>query len=205
MAIIVGPGIEVGPGIVIGSGPSQMRELLSAAGQTAYDAAASGNWFEVSSTDYAAVYSGLTDMSKVGMSDAQAAEVGTQWTINYLTTIPQANATVASGSYIIGCRFRITNNGSARFYSGTTYRGTYTQVANDMTVVGVGFKYFLRKTPSAQGATTYIGILGAGAASLSGGTTSWSGAYTQSPFTTWTTYNGTFPTFQTLTTTTAQW
>lgn len=207
MAIVVGPGITVGPGIVISPGPSQMRALLSPTGQSAYDAASSGNWFEVSSTDYNAVYSGLIGMSKVGMSDAQMLENGTSWTINYLTTLPQVNATVAAGSYIIGCQFKVSGAGTnaARFYSGTTYRGTYTKVANDLSATGTGSKWFLRKTPAAEGATTYIGLLGAGPASLTGSTTTWAGAYTQSPFTTWTTYNGTLPVCQTLTTTTQQW
>lgn len=208
MGIQIDSGITIGAGITISPGPSAMRALLSPTGQAAYDAASSGNWFEVSSTDYGAVYSGLIDMSKIGMSDAQMAENGASWTNNYLTTVPQANATVASGSYIIGCQFKFSGGGTntARYYSGTTFKGTFTKLANDMTATGAGTKYFLRKTPSAEGATTYIGLLGAGPASLVGSTTSWTnGGYTQSPFTTWTNYTGTFPVFQTLTTTTAQW
>ena len=107
----MGTGINITGGLHIGGtgarigspATAAMRALLSASGQTAYDAATSGNWFEVSSTDYAAVYSGLSGTSKVGMSDTQMNESGTSWSINYLTTLPQANATVASGNYIIGC------------------------------------------------------------------------------------------------------
>lgn len=205
MAIEVGPGIAVGPGITIGPGPSGMLALLSPAGQAAYTAASSGNWFEVSSTDYNAVYSGLSGMSKIGMSDTQTNEVGTSWSINYLVTAPQVNATVTSGSYIIGCKYRISSNGTARFYSSTTYKGTYTKVANDMTTTGTGLKYFLRKTPAAEGATTYIGIFGAGPSSLSGGTTSWTGSGYSTNFSSWTTWNGSIPIFQALSTTTQQW
>ena len=196
-----------GTGARIGSpATAAMRALLSASGQTAYDAATSGNWFEVSSTDYAAVYSGLSGMSKIGMSDSQMNESGTSWSINYLVTAPQANATVASGSYLLGFRCKFTGAGanSTKIYSGTTFKGTYTQVANTASATGSGFKYFLRKTPSAVGSATYIGIFVG--TSMPGSTTSWSGSgYSTSPFSTWTTWNTSIPLFQALTTTTQQW
>lgn len=205
MAIDVGPGIAVGPGITIG-GPSGMFALLSPAGQAAYTAASSGDWFEVSSTDYDAVYAGLTNMSKIGMSDAQMNEVGTNWSPNYLVTAPQANCTVASGSYLLGfrCRFNAAATPSTKIYSSTTYKGSYSQVANTLTVASSGFKYFLRKTPSAVGAATYIAIFVG--TSMPGGTTLWAGSgYSTTPFTTWSGWNGTIPVFQALATTTQQW
>lgn len=213
--IIIGPGITIGGGIGVdggagaspggGGGGTTMRSLLSGAGQTAYDAAVSGDWFEVSSTDYDAVYAGLTGMSKVGMSDAQMNESGTNWSTNYLVTAPQANATVANGSYLLGfrCKFNVAATPSTKIYSSTTYKGTYSQVANTLTVSGSGFKYFLRKTPSAVAANTYIAIFVG--TSMPGGTTSWAGSGYSTNFSTWSVWNGTIPLFQSLVTTTQQW
>ena len=58
------------------AGGGNMRALLSASGQTAYDAASNDSWFNVSAADYAAVYSGLAGTSKIGMSDADVTKIG---------------------------------------------------------------------------------------------------------------------------------
>ena len=91
MAIIIGPGISVGGGIGVNSGAGapassgrgDMRSLLSASGKTAYDAAATDNFFAVSQTDYNAVVTGLSSVTKYVMSDVQVAENGSGCSAGY--------------------------------------------------------------------------------------------------------------------------
>ena len=46
-----------------------MRSLLSAAGQTTYDATTVGNFFSCSLADYNAVFAGYADAVKIGNTD----------------------------------------------------------------------------------------------------------------------------------------
>jgi len=186
---------------------SLMRSLLSSTGKTAWDSTAVGNWFEVSSTDYTAAATGLSNITKVGMSDAQILENGSSWATNFLTTLPQINATVNSGSYIIGFATAFVNSGAntAALRASTSYKASfssYTTIANNLTASGSGNKYWLRKTPSAQASTSYVAVWGQ--SNLRGGTTNWSGsAYNTGS--SWTNYNFTLPASQTLVTSTQQW
>jgi hypothetical protein len=141
-----------------------MRSFLSPAGQAAYDVTSDNSWFTASAADYNAVLVGLSGTSTVGMSTAQVTTgsfssfVGT-----YGTTLPQANATVPSGNYIIGFVARAASATVGRFrpYVATSYKGTYTPLGNNG-VTGsatTGSVYFLRKNPaSAQATASYVAV-----------------------------------------------
>ena len=195
------------PAVAVASGTS-IRDLLSAAGQTAYDAATSGRFFKVSSTDYAAVYTGIAGTSKIGMSDAQLNQVGTGWSANYTVSLPQNYSTVPADNYIVGFVTGIsTGTPTISYYASGTFKGTYTLLAGAGTVVTPstsGLIYFLRKAPSKQAATTYVAINSTGG--LRGSTDTWNiapiGGYSTNN-STWSNWTGSMPSFQSLITTTA--
>lgn len=185
-----------------------IRALLSASGKTAWDAATDGNFFSVTAADYAAVASGLTNVTKVGMTDAQVAENGSLWSGGYAQAMPTTLGTLAANSYIFGFVTRSQTSGTATLLSSTTHKGTYTAVGNSPTTSAGGARsYFIRKTPVSSGAaTTYLGILQNTSALM--GTTSFAnaGGYDNtSPYSTWTNWTGTFIIFQVLSTSTVQW
>ena len=194
-------------------GSGSMRSLLSASGQTAYDAATNNSWFSVSSADYAAVYAGLASTTKVGMDDSQvttaspSAFVGT-----YGVTLPQAYATVSANRYVVGMVVRTMGTaGTFRPYISTTYKGsTYTAMGtNTLTTTAVATpQYYLCKAPSLQSSISYVAIgprnVGGGNWACHGTASSWTGAgYTASMSpASWTTWNNATPIQQWLVTTT---
>lgn len=195
---------------VAGGGGTSMRALLSASGQTTYDATSNDSWFSVSSSDYAAVFSGLASTSKLGMSDAEvtvaspSAFVGT-----YGITLPQAYATVSANYYIIGFVVRGFQTTAATFrpYVSTTFKGTYTTLGSNI-VSGAASNsplYYLRKNPaSAQASTSYVAM---GPRNAAGGnwaaTGSWpGGAGYSANMTTWTNWTSVTPIQQWLVSTT---
>ena len=187
---------------------ASLRSFLSGSGQTAYDAAANNSFFAVSESDFNAVVSGVASVSKVGPSDAQFAGTSFAFSSNYIVTYPQANATVPANNYIIG--FRATTgspNQQWRIYGGPTFKSTspaYSQISTDSPStggggLGTGTFYYLRKAPTVQAATTYIGALGTQTIAMTGDGAPWTGgAYTNAPFTAWTNWTTTMPKVQVL-------
>ena len=189
-----------------------MRALLSASGQSAYDAAATDNWFAVSSTDYAAVASGLASITKYAMTDAQVAENGSAWSVGFAQAFPSTIGTVPSGTYLIGFISRNQSGGTTTPLISTTFKGNYTAISNSPNAAVSGARgYFLRKASAATAAISYIGILPAGSNGTLGTTTfnppvSQMGGYDNTaPYSTWTQWNSTFLIFQMLGTPTLQW
>jgi hypothetical protein len=190
---------------------ASIRALLSGAGQTAYDAASSDAFFAVSSTDYNAVVAGVASTSTVGPSDAQfTGTTGNAFSSGYIITYPQANATVPANNYIIG--FRATtdySNQQWRIYGGPTFKSTspvYSQIATTSPATsGTGTFYYLRKAPTVQAATTYIGIYGTQTLTQTANAVGFwvGGGYTSGAFTTWSNFNNNMPKVQVLITPTA--
>ena len=219
MAIIIGPGISVGGGIGVNSGagapaPSgsgNMRSLLSASGKTAYDAAATDNFFAVSQTDYNAVVTGLSSVTKYVMSDVQVAENGSGWSAGYAQAFPSTISVVPSGVYIFGFISRTSSSGTSTPLISTTFRGTYTAIANSPTTPSGGVRgYFLRKSSAATASTSYVGLVNSTTGLL--GTTGYNisagqqGGYDNTvPYSTWTSWAGAYQIFQLLGTPTQQW
>lgn len=140
-----------------------MRNYLSAAGQAAYDATSNNSWFTASAADYNAVLTGLSGTSTVGMSAAQLTGSFSSFVGTFGTTLPQANATVPSGSYIIGFAARASSATVGRFrpYVATTYKGAYSTLgANGVTgSATTSSVYFLLKNPtSAQVTASYVAV-----------------------------------------------
>jgi hypothetical protein len=204
--ILIGEKVEV-------TTPS-LRSFLSPTGQTAYDAASADSFFAVSQTDYDAVVAGVASVSTVGPSDVQfASGPGNAFSANYLVTYPQANATVPANNYILGFRAVTGNSNSQwRIYGAPTFKSTspvYSQISTDSPSTGagapgIGTFYYLRKTPTVQAATTYIGILGTQTLTMTANAGGWTGGgYTSAPFTTWNTWTNNMPKVQVIITPTA--
>ena len=201
------------PVIYSASTPStgSMRNYLSAAGQTAYDITSDNSWFTASAADYNAVLTGLSGTSIIGMSAAQLTGSFSAFVGTYGTTLPQTNATVPSGSYIIGFATRAATATVGRFrpYVSTAYKGTYTPLGNNG-VTGsatTGSVYFLRKNPtSAQVTASYVAVgprnAGEGNWAATGTWPAGGGYSTTMATGSWTNFTGTLPTQQFLITTT---
>ena len=215
--MIIGPGITIGGGINVDSGAGvapgggSMRALLSASGQAAYDAAATDNFFAVSQTDYNAVAAGLSSITKYVMSDALVAENGSGWSAGYAQAYPSTIATIPSGVYLFGFISRTSSSGTSTPLISTTFRGTYTAIANSPTTpVGGARGYFLRKASAATAATSYVGLVN-GVTGLIGTTqfnvsAGQQGGYdSPAPYSTWVSWTGGYQIFQMLGTPTQQW
>lgn len=191
-----------------------LRSVLSANGQSAYDSAIAGNFFRVSADDYAAAASQLINISKIGMNDTQVAEfVGSPYT-GVCASILNANLSiVVAGSYILGFQAWSTssaNNTGFTYLISNTHQGTYTALANKVTVTPTANSrsYYLRKDPPAQSANTFIGIVLDANSNFRFTSTSFANSAFDCtpPYTSpWTTRSSGMPNFQTLTTNIQQW
>ena len=202
------------PWITETSNPTpSLRSFLSGAGQTAYDAASSDAFFAVSLTDYEAVVAGVASVSTVGPTDEQFASTpGSPFSATYIVTYPQAAATVPANNYILGFKAVTgTSNSQWRIYGGPTFKSTspvYSQISTDSPSTGagapgIGTFYYLRKAPTVQAATTYIGIMGTQTLVMTAAGTFTGGGYTNAPFTTWSNWNTNMPKVQVIITPTA--
>jgi hypothetical protein len=184
-----------------------MRSLLSAAGQTTYDAATVGNFFSCSLADYNAVFAGYADAQKIGNTDVIFnTAVGASYTGGCASVLPQANSTIPANTYIIGFATKMFSNASPTTVTpliSTTYQGTYAAISNSPTITGTNRAYYLRKDPPITSVTSYVGHVAAGN-TFDQATTSYTGAGFDcaSPYSTWTARNGTMPQFQMFVTTT---
>ncbi len=188
---------------------SSIRALLSASGQSAYDAAASGNWFSVSASDYAAAVAGINGSAKYVMNDSLVAENGTAWSGTYAQAFPLTIAQIPSGVYLYGFISRTQSGGTTTPLISTTFRGTYTAIANSPNAATSSARgYFLRKAPTATSATSYVGLVNSATGLM--GTTTYNvaagsrGGYDNTvPYSTWVDWTGAYQIFQLLGTTTA--
>ncbi len=219
MTIVIGPGITIGNGVTVTSVPAAtLRSVLSPTGQSAYDAAATDGWFSVSATDYGNVLSGLSGTSTIGYSNANLDAATTGFSQNFGATVNITNATVNTGSYILGLASRAgsgTGTISFRPYSSLTWRGTYGTIGTGNLVMSQSTTptYWLRKNPSAPAASaTYVavgpgtGTRGWGSMGPWGGNDTNGGAYSATMSSGgWTTFNSNVPAQQWLLTNTQQW
>ena len=198
-------------GTITASGVVTMRSLLSASGQTAYDSASTGNFFNVSAADYASVATGLVSVTKYVMTDVQISASSGGWTATYAQAYPTGVATVPAGEYIIGfvCK-PYSTAGTATPLISTTFPPTgasYTAIANSPTQpTASALNYYIRKAPTtATASTSYLGLVLSvtGALVNIGG----SGYYSVGgpPYTSFTAWTPTFMTYQVLGTPTVQW
>ena len=203
-------------GLVVGrpwTAVASIRALLSGAGQTAFDAASDDSFFAVSLTDYEAVVAGVASVSTVGPTDAEfASGPGSPFSAAYIVTYPQAAATVPANNYILGFKAVTgTSNSQWRIYGGPTFKSTspvYSQISTASPSTGagapgIGTFYYLRKAPTVQAATTYIGIYGTQTLVMTAAGTFTGGGYTNAPFTAWSNWTTNMPKVQVIITPTA--
>lgn len=178
-----------------------MRSLLSAAGQTTYDATTAGNFFSCSLADYNAVFAGYSDAQKVGNTDAQFNTTGTSYSAPCASILPQANSTIPANTYILGfaCKMQVNSNYTVTPLISTTYRGTYAAISNSPTMTGTTAAsfYFLRKDPPVTSVTSYVGHV-ASNGSFDQSTTTYTNAGFDcaAPYSTWSNRTATMPNFQ---------
>ena len=216
MAIVIGSGIEVGPGITIDSmSAATLRSVLSASGKTAYDAATTGNFFAVSSTDYGNVATQLSSVSKYVMNDSQLAVAsGGGWSAAFAQAHPASVATIPSNTYVIGfvARAGSSTSGTATPLIATSFPPTasYAAIANSPTTPTINaLNYYIRKAPAtATAATSYLGVVHSQTVALNNSSlTGLQGYYSASgpPYTSWTSWTASFLYYQVLGTPTVQW
>lgn len=216
MTIVVGPGIAVGAGITIASTPAAtLRSALSPTGRSAYDAATTGNFFAVSSTDYGNVATQLSSVSKYVMNDSQlAVTAGGGWTANFAQAHPASVATIPSNTYVIGfvARGGSSTSGTVTPLIATAFPPTasYAAIANSPTTPNTAaLNYYIRKAPAtATAATSYLGVVHSQTVALNTSSlTGLQGYYSPSgpPFSSWTSWTSSFLYYQVLGTPTVQW
>jgi hypothetical protein len=150
------------------AGPTTYRSLLSSIGQSAYDATAVDDWFEVSAADYASVQSGILQTTTTGMTAEQLAQTPDgSLPANKYYTLPYLQSVIPTGYYILGLVVRPDQpdgtTWSFKPYVGTVFKsGTWTASlgTNSLTVSGTGLKYFLRKDPTTPSNSTWFLSMG---------------------------------------------
>lgn len=183
---------------------------LSAAGQTAFNAASVGNFFSVSAADYASVFANVTGTTKYAMTDAQLAETNDAWSGGYAYTIDQAASQIPISSYVIGFAARASDvsAGTVTPLISTTYRGSYSAISNSPSFAAgspSAIQYYIRRNPTTgTAAISYLALVAS--TNRLRGTTTYGGAFAQTPYNTWTNYPGAAgPVQQFLSTTTKSW
>jgi hypothetical protein len=157
--------IEFSAGFTISTLSSGMRVFLSAAGQTAYDATTTGNFFSCSLADYNAVFTGYADAQKIGNTDA---EFNTALNSGYsgpcASVLPIGNSTIPANTYIIGFATKMQQPTATTLTPliSTTYKGTYAAISNSPSVSGINRVYYLRKDPPITPVTSYVGHVAGG-------------------------------------------
>ena len=144
-----------------------MRSVLSPAGQSAYDSAVAGGYFNVSQSDYDAAFNNLATVTKAGMTDSQVAECSAAFSATFINVVDSATA-IPANSYIVGFASGLINTGSnqsLRLVSSSTYKGVYdflTSATAPVNVTSSGAKYFLFKQPVTSNTKRFVGIWSSG-------------------------------------------
>lgn len=206
----------IAPSIFTSSQPSaiasaSVKSVLSTAGKAAYDTATAGGYFEVSAADYAAAYSGLASVTKVGTSDASIAACSYSWSAGY-GTVMNNTVMLPANAYILGFASGFYTNASTpqriRLISASSYKGTYDWFTSESTTsTGVGAKYYLFKSPATTGANRYLGHWSSFNPCATSGSFPTAGYYSSAtgPWPISNTYTSDIPNLQVMYTTIDQW
>jgi hypothetical protein len=218
MGLVIESGVSIGPGIrlTMPVGIGTIRSSLSAAGQSAYDAAYQGDFFRVSASDYNNVKSTLANTRTIGDNADAILFTGSSYTGTCAALNAPANSNVDAGFYIVGfvARHLSSSGANFRYLVSSSARGTYTQLANQVPVTNVSSSpsYYVRKDPTdANVSTVYVGIV-SNTGTMLVSNTSWTNAAFNcatsnvSSFTApWSARSAVQPVFQTLLCGTRQW
>ena len=193
----------------------QIRQQLTVAQQSTYDAASVGNWIKVTATQYNNIVSNVTGVTKYRDNDSNFSGSTTPWGSPFFLVGASASAFVPIDNYIIGFRAicaRTSENYTWRLHSSNTFSPTgssWTGVGATVSFIAgltageIG--YFIRKAPTtALNVNSYIGIYSSNnlRPSLNSAPTFLSSTIGP-PFTTYNSTNA--PALQILATTTKSW
>ena len=192
------------------TGSDLIYTSLSAAGQTAFNAASVGNFFSVSAADYASVFANVTGATKYAMTDSQLAESVDAWAGGYAFTIDASTSTIPISSYVIGFAARADSAaaGTITPLVSTTYKGAYSAISNSPTFAAgspSAIQYYIRRNPTTPtAATSYLALVAT--TNRRRGSTTYGGSYALTPYNSWTNYAGApAPVQQFIATTTKSW
>ena len=183
----IGPGIEIGPGITIEATKTpytDMRNLLSVSGKSAYDAAASGDLFAVSQADYEAVEGNVADAYIRG-SHERASNI-TSWVSGYGYISAPYETICYAGGKIIGMTWKfnsLTATATVNLSTSTSYHGTYANQANNIArpvAGGTTRRYYLRKEAPDEASNVFSIVKTNSNASMTSGAAASIGYYTAS-------------------------
>jgi len=136
--------------------------LSSTASISAYNAAAVGNWVNVTAGEYGKAVSTIPGASTYVMPTSSIG-LGTSaaWGGNYATTVLSANAQIPANTYIIGFVSRAYSTAAnAVPLLSYTFEGTYTEIASSAHVTSTN-TYFVRKAPTnSLSAVGYVALIG---------------------------------------------
>ncbi len=195
------------------NGAASLRGLLSSAGQTTYDSTTDGNFFSVSASDYAAAFSGLSNVSKNGATDAEmnsACASSSNWSTNYAYVYSSTRSAVPANSWVVGFAVGVKTSGSpsiSKLIKGAVFSGTYSIFGNSVSSgSNTGIQYFLGKNIQQITSADYIGhYMNAGSQC---GVIGVGGQYSSGvgPWSSWSNYSaGPSPAFQAILATTNPW
>jgi hypothetical protein len=145
----------------------QIRNQLTAAQKTTYDATAVGDWIKVTVTEYNSIVSNVTGATKKGNSDLQVStrDVLTGYSNSWITFGTTGNPTfqINTGEYVIAMITEAWNQsgGTSQLSYMTTFTGSV--VANIGGTAGPstggGRDYFVRKAPTDDATETRYPVL----------------------------------------------
>jgi hypothetical protein len=210
-----------------------LRSLLTVTSSiTAYDAAGTNAWVNVTGTEYFRILSTVTGASAFGVTDTYLRTTGSGTSFNATLTVAMPSSTniVASGTYLIGFAVRPgQGNQTVVAYPmiGYSYLGTYSNVGSaryvtpsTVTTASAYNVYFIRKAPTDSlsargfiaygdnkvGSRGYLGFAtGAPMPAAYATTVVNAGSTAASATTPWTTYTSNIPIFQAIGTTVKSW
>ena len=188
--------------------------LTGTASLTAYDAAPVNSWVRVTGGEYAATMINVAGATKYWMTDAlMALPGGGGWSANFAQIISAGSVSaigpIGTNNYLIGFSTRNTTvSGSVALLSASTYQGTYSIVNGYVGLPGTaspGGVYYIRKAPTlVSDSNIHLGIVHTNTIQLI--TTGLVGGYDNTvPYSTWSSWSGSFIPIQAIATTTKSW
>ncbi|MDB5226317.1 MAG: cadherin repeat protein [Bacteroidota bacterium] len=147
-------------------------KLKLSTSQAAYIAVGTGNWIEITAAEYNALATGLNNVTRAGVTEADYTNVAVSSTSSSgLYTIAQDDgATMPTGSYLFAFKISInsgTNSGAKVKVSSTSVTTGYSDLGSVLPTHSTGDHYFVLKGNTiATTATGYLAYTYAAAATI---------------------------------------
>ena len=197
--VSIGAGINVGPGINIEYYKTpyvDMRSLLSASGQSAYDAATSGDLFAVSQADFETVEAFMADTYTRGAISRPAS--GSSWSNGFSYIHAPYELICYAGGKIVGMTWKfqtVSSSTTVNLANSTTYNGTYADASGVSSITvptsgGTTRRWYLRKEAADLASNTFSTVKHSAGGSMESGPASSIGFYASNGVSGWTAFNG---------------